>query len=103
MFVPVGDEDEGDGNGNEKGEGNGDGDERRERRRARKVRREREGREARRKVWEAVDGWRKMFDGGKGGKYFRVGKVVNRDGWGEEVPRLCEKAEKARPKRGEGK
>lgn len=92
MFMPV-DEEEG-------GEGYvGDGG--REKRRARKLRREREVREAKRKVWEAVDGWRKMFDGGKGGKYFRVGKVVGREEeWGEEIPRLCDKAEKARPKRG---
>lgn len=89
MFMPV-DEDE-----EEK-------EESRERRRARKVRREREAREARRRVGEAVEGWRKMFDGGKGGKYFRVGKVVREEGWGEQVPPLCEKAEKARPKRGEG-
>lgn len=91
MFIPVDDEDD-----VARGES-------REQRRARKVRREREVREARRKVWEAVEGWRKMFDGGKGGKYFRVGYLVNRDeGWGEEVPPLCAKAEKARPKRVEG-
>lgn len=89
MFVPL-DEERG-------------GGEVKESRRDRKIRREKEVREAKRKVWEAVDGWRKMFEGGKGGKYFRVGTLVGREeGWGEEIPRLCEKAEKARPKRGGG-
>lgn len=93
MFIPVDDDrDE-----------EGAGDDNREKRRARKLRRERDTREAKRKVWEAVDGWRKMFEEGKGGKYFRVGEVVGREeGWGDEIPRLCDKAEKARPKRGEG-
>lgn len=93
MFIPV-DEDVGE-------EAGGEGENSKEKRRARKLRRERDVREAKRKVWEAVDGWRKMFEEGKGGKYFRVGKVVGREeGWGEEIPRLCDKAEKARPKRG---
>lgn len=97
MFMPVDDDEEGEGGGGEGYKEDGG----RERRRARKLRREKEVREAKRKVWEAVDGWRKMFDGGKGGKYFRVGKVVGREeGWGEEIPRLCNKAEKARPQRG---
>lgn len=66
-------------------------------RRERKLRRERETREARRKVFEAVEGWRKLFDGGKGGKYFWVGKVVGQK-WGEKR-KLCQKAIDQRPKR----
>lgn len=94
MFIPV--DEEG-------GEGDEAGEDTKEKRRARKLRREREVREAKRKVWEAVEGWRKMFDGGKGGKYFRVGKVVGREeGWGENIPPLCNKAEKGRPRRSLG-
>lgn len=68
-----------------------------EERRERKLRREKEMREARRKVFETVEGWRKLFDGGKGGKYFRVGKVVGQE-WGEKR-KLCQKAMEQRPKR----
>ena len=74
-----------------------------EERRERKLRREREGRLARRKVEETVRGWERMFDGGKEGKYFRVGRVERGkgsgwEGWGE-VKVLCEKARKGRPRR----
>jgi len=74
-----------------------------EERRERKLRREREGRLAKRKVEETVRGWERMFDGGKDGKYFRVGRV-NRgegsgwEGWGE-LKELCEKAKEGRPRR----
>ncbi|KAI4218342.1 MAG: hypothetical protein LQ349_008753 [Xanthoria aureola] len=69
----------------------------------RKVRRERDLRVARRKVEEAVEGWRRLFDGGKGGRYFWVGRVVG----GEEeemgeVRALCRAAREGRPKRGKG-
>lgn len=73
----------------------------REERREWKVRREGERRRARREVEEVVEGWRKVFDGGKGGKYFRVGRVVV-VGAGEvqgEKPKLCEKARGQRPKK----
>ncbi|KAK4690672.1 hypothetical protein P7C71_g6171, partial [Lecanoromycetidae sp. Uapishka_2] len=40
-----------------------------EERRKRKLRRERENRVAKRKVEETVNGWAKMFDGGKDGQY----------------------------------
>lgn len=104
MFMAVEEEEEvekgkegsGDGEGGKKGE-----EKNREERKERKMRRERERREAKRQVEEAVDGWRRMFDGGKGGKYFWVGRVVGQE-WGERRP-LCEKAEKARPRRGKGK
>ena len=74
-----------------------------EERREWKLRREREGRLARKKVEETVRGWERMFDGGKGGRYFRVGRVERGEGsgwegWGE-VKMLCEKARKGRPKR----
>ena len=68
-----------------------------EKRRERKLRRERETREARRKVFETVEGWRKLFDGGKGGKYFKVGKVIGQE-WGQKR-KLCQKAMEQRPKR----
>ena len=86
MFVPVG-EDEA--RGGEEG----------------KVRREREWRVARGRVRETVEGWRKLFDGGKGGAYFRVGRLVREEGWEERlgpVRELCEKARKGRVKRGKG-
>ncbi|KAL9596092.1 MAG: hypothetical protein Q9219_006040 [cf. Caloplaca sp. 3 TL-2023] len=70
-----------------------------------KLRREREGRIARKKVGEAVRGWERLFDGGKGGKYFWVGRVERGGvGWGERRE-LCEKAREGRPRRsgsGEG-
>lgn len=68
----------------------------------RKMRREREVRLARKKVQEAVKGWEGLFDGGKGGKYFWVGRVDRGgEGWGERRE-LCEKAREGRPTR-EGK
>ena len=74
-----------------------------EERRKRKLRREREGRLARKQVVDTVRGWERMFDGGKEGKYFRVGRVERGEGsgwegWGE-VKVLCEKARKGRPRR----
>ena len=70
----------------------------------RKVRRERDLRVARRKVEEAVEGWRRLFDGGKGGRYFWVGRVVRgeeEEGMGE-VRALCRAAREGRPRRGKG-
>ena len=74
-----------------------------EEKRERKLRREREVRVARKKVRETVDGWRRMFDGGKGGKYFRVGRVERGEGsgwkgWGKRTE-LCESARKGRPRK----
>ena len=82
------------------------GDEReltKEERRERKLRRERERRLARRQVENTVRGWERMFDGGKEGKYFWVGRVDRGvgsgwEGWGE-VKVLCDKARKGRPRR----
>ena len=85
MYIPV-DEEEKSGR-----------EESKEERRERKLRKERETREARRKVFEVVDGWRKLFDGGKGGKYFKVGRVIGQE-WGERR-KLCQKAMDERPKR----
>ena len=68
-------------------------------------RREREWRVARQAVLDTVKGWEKLFDGGKGGAYFRVGRVVREEGWEERlgpVRELCEKARKGRVKRGQG-
>ena len=70
----------------------------------RKMRRERDLRVARRKVEEAVEGWRRLFDGGKGGRYFWVGRVVRgeeEEGMGE-VRALCRAAREGRPRRGKG-
>lgn len=78
----------------------------RKERRERKVRREREGRVARRKVGETVGGWEGLFDGGKGGMYFKVGRVERGvgSGWGGwgEVKELCQKARDGRPRRTAG-
>lgn len=67
-----------------------------EQRRQRKLRREQELRLAHRRVRESIDGWRKMFDGGKGGAYFWRGTIDRGadsgwPGWGEVKP-LCERA-----------
>lgn len=72
--------------------------------RERKVRREREMRVARGKVREAVRGWERMFDGGKGGKYFWVGRVVGgeKEWEGTAIRELCESAQRGRKRRGEG-
>ena len=74
-----------------------------EQKRERKLRKERETRLAKRKVEDTVSGWEKMFDGGKEGKYFKVGKVDRGpgsgwEGWGE-VKELCQKAREGRPRR----
>ena len=80
-----------------------DGRETKEEKKKRKLRLERERRVAKKKVRETVAGWEKMFDGGKDGKYFRVGRVKREDGWEEKlgpVRKLCKKARDGRPKRG---
>ncbi len=65
-----------------------------------KVHREQELRKARKKVKETLDGWAKMFEGEGGKDYFAAGRVVREDGWLEALPvrKLCERAEKGRPK-----
>lgn len=92
MFIPV-----------EDAEGGTKKTESKEEKREGKLRREREVRVARKKVVETVEGWRKMFDGGKGGKYFWVGRVERGvgsgwEGWGKRRE-LCESARKGRPRR----
>lgn len=94
MFVPV--------NEVEEGEGGRVKEETREEKRERKLRRERDWRVARGQVSDAVRGWESMFDGGKGGKYFRVGRIKREKGWEEKegpVRVLCQKAREQRPKR----
>ena len=71
-------------------------------RKERKLKRERELRVARKQVWETVEGWRKTYDGGKDGKYFKVGTVKREGDWGPRRE-LCEQAKSQRPKREEGK
>jgi len=96
MFVPVHEDDEGEGGAGRVKE------ETREEKRERKVRREREWRVATGQVRDAVRGWESMFDGGKGGKYFWVGRVKREEEWEERegpVRELCQKAREQRPKR----
>jgi len=70
-----------------------------------KNRRAQERRRARKEVAEAIDGWAKLFRGDKAKPYFKVGEVKREEGWLEKLPRrkLCEAAEKARPKRKKAK
>ena len=92
IFVPVElDEEPRTGNGHT-------AEEIRETRKDWKVRRERAYRDGRARVTETVERWRKTFDGGKGGKYFRVGQLRREHHWQGEKKTLCEKAKKARPK-----
>lgn len=69
-----------------------------------KVRREREVREAKKKVADTLEGWAKMFRGEKGKAYFWVGEVVREPGWLDKIPPrpLCDRAKKSRPKRKPG-
>ncbi|KAL8727629.1 MAG: hypothetical protein Q9166_005937 [cf. Caloplaca sp. 2 TL-2023] len=67
----------------------------------RKIRREQDVRLARRKVREAVEGWRRLFDGGKGGRYFWVGWVERGEDREGVVPELCKLAVEGRVKRSE--
>ena len=67
----------------------------------RKTRRERDLRVAKKKMEDAVEGWRRLFDGGKGGKYFWVGRVVSVEEEEGEVMGLCEGAREGRPRRGD--
>ena len=66
----------------------------------RKIRKEREAREAKRRVQKEVDRWVRFYRDSD--KYFEVGRVVGveveEQGRGQ-VPRLCDAAEKARPRR----
>ncbi|KAG8528958.1 uncharacterized protein KY384_006647 [Bacidia gigantensis] len=96
MFIPIPDSPQ-----SETGEGEGGIS--KEVRTVRKLLREKETRVARKKVYEAVEGWRKLFDGGKGGKYFWRGMVDRRvesgwEGWGAKKE-LCEKAKQGRGRR----
>lgn len=70
-----------------------------------KLLREQEVRKARTKVRDTIDGWRKMFSGEGGKGYFEAGTVVREEGWLEKMPRrkLCDRAQKGRPKEGAGK
>lgn len=67
-----------------------------------KIRAEQERREARKKVRKEVEKWVRFYR--DSAKYFEVGTLVGDAADGEnkkqgEVPKLCEGAEKARPKR----
>ncbi|KAF2874088.1 hypothetical protein BDV95DRAFT_604294 [Massariosphaeria phaeospora] len=68
-----------------------------------KNRRAQELRQARKQAVEGLEHWHQLFRGDKGKPYFRVGEVRRERGWLEGVPerKLCEHAEKGRPKREE--
>ncbi|KAI9842705.1 MAG: hypothetical protein M1837_006990 [Sclerophora amabilis] len=68
-----------------------------------KLRKEREKREAFKKVRDAVGHWVGFFE--KSEKYSRVGKVLREDGWEERMEKrdLCQQAQKGRKKRGQEK
>ena len=72
----------------------------REARRETKLRREKEGRAAKKKVQAVVDGWAKTFRGETGKPYYWIGTIDRENGWLENLPRreLCEAAKKSRPK-----
>ncbi len=96
MYVPV--EDEDDRGGEEIGR-DGEGGKRLSSGET-KIRREQEMREARRKVRAEVERWSRFYGGSE--KYFEVGRVVvdaNHGAEEEELPKLCEAAEQARPRR----
>ena len=64
-----------------------------------KIRAEREKRQAREKVYKGVKHWEDFYTNSD--KYHKVGRVVREEGWLEKLPKkkLCEKAQKSRPKR----
>ena len=62
-----------------------------------KIRAERGRREAKQKVIEEVKKWESFYGNSK--KYFKVGMVLNSGKHTGPEPRLCEQAEKARPRR----
>lgn len=62
-----------------------------------KTRAERERREARKKVIGEVQNWENFYRNSK--KYYEVGKVVGIEDHAGEPPRLCDVAQKGRPKR----
>jgi predicted heme/steroid binding protein len=64
-----------------------------------KIRREKERRDAKKKVREGVEHWEKFF--GNSQKYFKVGTIKREPGWEENEPirPLCKQAVEAKPKR----
>jgi predicted heme/steroid binding protein len=75
-------------------------EEKREARRAWKLKREHFRSEGRKRARGVIDGWIKTFNGGKGGKYFKVGTIKRDEDWKEKLGpkrRLCKRAEDQRP------
>jgi predicted heme/steroid binding protein len=66
-----------------------------------KIRRERERREAKRRVKEGIEGWAQVFRGETGRPYFQVGSLKKEEGELGPVRELCQAAKESRPKRGE--
>ncbi|KIW18973.1 hypothetical protein PV08_03262 [Exophiala spinifera] len=67
---------------------------------ARKTRAEKERRNAKKRVLQEVSKWEAFYKNHK--KYFEVGKLVGVPEYTGEPPKLCEPAEKGRPKRKKG-
>ncbi|KIV81566.1 hypothetical protein PV11_03742 [Exophiala sideris] len=64
---------------------------------ARKTRAEKERREAKKRVLQEVAKWEGFYRNSK--KYFEVGKLVGVPEYSDNAPKLCEQAQKGRPKR----
>ena len=63
----------------------------------RKMRAEKERREARKRMLQEVSKWESFYRGHK--KYFEVGRLTGVEEYEGKPPKLCEPAEKGRPKR----
>jgi len=64
---------------------------------AKKMRAEKERREAKKRVLQEVKKWEDFYKNHK--KYFQVGRLVEVPEYPDEPPKLCESAQKGRPKR----
>jgi predicted heme/steroid binding protein len=64
---------------------------------ARKIRAEKERRDAKKRVLQEVSKWENFYRTHK--KYFEVGRLVNASDYTGEPPKLCEAAQRGRPKR----
>lgn len=65
-----------------------------------KLRRGRAAADGKAKAQKTIEHWRKMFDGGKKGKYFKVGEIKLPDDWKEKrgpIRTLCQRAIDQRP------
>ena len=101
MYIPLHENEPSAGEGNPiRQEPDSNSEPEKEARRQKKIARERESRQAKKKVRSVIDGWAKTFRGDTGKPYFWVGRVEREEGWLERLPlkSLCEAARKSRPK-----